>query len=97
MKPEKRNSIPSETEQKIDNMPAPPGEQIDELEPDQKDSHLVESWDWEEKETRKNNYPDTESIVSSEVQISTRPKKKEPQQVGMYTHSKINATKVICY
>ena len=81
MKPEKRDSEPSETEQKIDILPAPPGE-IDEGKDEE--SNLVESWDWEAKESRKNSYPDTESIVSSEVQINTRPKRKEPEQVGKY-------------
>ena len=80
MKPEKRDSEPSETEQKIDNMPAPPGDGIEDEGKDE--SHLVESWDWEAKESRKNAYPDTESIISSEVQINTRPKRKEPEQVG---------------
>ena len=82
MKPEKRDSEPSETEQKIDNMPAPPGDGIEDEGKDE--SHLVESWDWEAKESRKNAYPDTESIISSEVQINTRPKRKEPEQVGKF-------------
>ena len=84
MKPEKRDSEPSETEQKIDILPAPPGE-IDEGKDEE--SNLVESWDWEAKESRKNAYPDTESIVSSEVQINTRPKRKEPEKVGKYKNS----------
>ena len=83
MKPEPTSSDLTETELKLESMPAPPGQ------PDK--TGMVEQWDWEDPSQQNqptslpDPEPDSESIISSEIQISTtkpRKNKKQKDQPG---------------